>query len=239
MNAGDVLTAAPAGAVRAVNASFWGTLSAVCRDRVFHPEGVGFEAELSIDRRGAILPRARILRRGSTHRAVVRLSRGAGLPEPAPDILGLAIKLPDVYGERADQDFLLVTSGSGPVVQHLLLPARGFLDLPFSSILPFRAGGRLVLFGALPPAGGGTGPGLRELRHRSRGHRLRYRFAISSPTGSWRPIGRLELGRRLDDHEAEALRFNPWNCGGGIAPAGLLNRLRDSAYRGSQFGRPV
>jgi hypothetical protein len=37
-----------------------------------------------------------------------------------------------------------------------------------------------------------------------------------------------------DPPEADALRFNPWNTGGGLAPAGLLNRLRDYAYPLSQ-----
>jgi hypothetical protein len=52
----------------------------------------------------------------------------------------------------------------------------------------------------------------------------------------WRPVGRLTLGRRLDDSVARALRFDPWNSGGGIIPAGTVNRLRAAAYRGSRRG---
>jgi hypothetical protein len=34
--------------------------------------------------------------------------------------------------------------------------------------------------------------------------------------------------------ELDALRFNPWNTGGGLAPAGALNGARDRAYKLSQ-----
>jgi hypothetical protein len=41
------------------------------------------------------------------------------------------------------------------------------------------------------------------------------------------------VGSRLPP-AADALRFNPFNCGGGLEPAGVLNRLRDYAYPLSQ-----
>jgi hypothetical protein len=34
--------------------------------------------------------------------------------------------------------------------------------------------------------------------------------------------------------ELDALRFNPWNTGGGLQPAGWLNGARDRAYKLSQ-----
>jgi hypothetical protein len=33
------------------------------------------------------------------------------------------------------------------------------------------------------------------------------------------------------------IAFDPWNCGGGIVPAGAVNALRAPAYRGSRRGR--
>jgi len=33
------------------------------------------------------------------------------------------------------------------------------------------------------------------------------------------------------------IRFNPWHAPPGLRPAGLINKLRDPAYRGSQQGR--
>src|SRR4029450_7999147 len=47
---------------------------------------------------------------GATHQALLRFSRGAGLPEPLPDALGVAIKLPDAHGPGVDQDLLLTSS---------------------------------------------------------------------------------------------------------------------------------
>ena len=47
---------------------------------------------------------------------------------------------------------------------------------------------------------------------------------------------RLTLGSRLEDVVARELRFDPWNSGGGLIPAGVVNRVRSAAYRGSQHG---
>jgi hypothetical protein len=63
-----------------------------------------------------------------------------------------------------------------------------------------------------------------------------FELLVASPAGAWRAVGRLTLGQRLDDSVARALRFDPWNSGGGIIPVGLINRLRAAAYRGSRHG---
>ena len=47
----------------------------------------------------------------ATDPAVVRMSRGAGLPAPLPDLLGLAIRLP---GGAEPVDLLLSTTGRRP-----------------------------------------------------------------------------------------------------------------------------
>jgi hypothetical protein len=41
------------------------------------------------------------------------------------------------------------------------------------------------------------------------------------------------VGERLPE-ALDAMRFNPFNCGGGLWPIGVLNRLRDYAYPLSQ-----
>ncbi|HZA58886.1 MAG TPA: hypothetical protein VE523_06845 [Solirubrobacterales bacterium] len=46
----------------------------------------------------------------------------------------------------------------------------------------------------------------------------------------------LRVGRRLGGDATRALRFSPENSGGGMEPAGLLNRLRPAAYAGSRRG---
>lgn len=150
--------------------------------------------------------------------AIVRISRGAGMPEPLPDAIGVAVRLCDVHGPGLHQDFLLISSVDAPVLHHLILP--GIVPgQSYSSVLPYRIGGRLRLVGALP---------------RGRGA---FDLALAPFGGRFAPVGRLVLGDRLDDATSEALRFNPWHTGGGIEPAGPLQGWRRSSYRGSQEGR--
>jgi hypothetical protein len=214
--------------------SVFRSLSALRGKRVFHPHGVGFAATFTPH--AAASTGTSIFDEQGPGTAIVRLSRAAGLPEPVPDALGLAIRIPDAYGAGRHQDFLLVTSGRLPVGRHLLLPARGFLGRTYSSLLPYRAGGRLVLVGALPSHADGAGPGLARIR-RGAAAGLAFKLALASPWGGWTEVATLALGQRLPDRAVEDLRFDPSNTGGGIELAGLLNRLRRPAYRGSQEGR--
>jgi hypothetical protein len=63
--------------------------------------------------------------------------------------------------------------------------------------------------------------------------RLAFDIAVAPIAGRFRAVGTLHLGRRLH-RELDALRFNPWNTGGGMEPAGWLNGARDRAYKLSQ-----
>lgn len=202
---------------RGAAAALFGALSAVRGKRVFHPVGSAYEATVTFDGDGP----AELFRRTEPQRAVVRLSRGVGLPERWPDFLGLAVKLPDAYGPGRDQDFLLVTSGSGAATRHLLVPSTATKARAYSSILLFRVGDETVVIGAVPE---GDDP-------------LRFRLAVAGPAGAWRPVGRVEVGAALPDDVSRELRFNPANTGPDIRPVGPLNRLRDPAYRGSQKAR--
>src|SRR5215212_5707119 len=164
----------PGPPARAVGALFRG-LSALRGSRIFHPKGTAYEATLEMTNGWEGVP---AFTAGARHRAIVRLSRAAGLPESVPDALGIGLRLPDVHGPARHQDFLLVTSASGPVLQHLLLPGvrRG---QPYSSILLYRIGSDLRLVGALPDG------------------EKRFRLAVAPLTGGWSPIGELRLGRTV------------------------------------------
>ena len=85
-------------------------------------------------------------------------------------------------------------------------------------MLPYRLGDRLRLVGALP-------------------RRPDFDLAVAAMGGRWAPVGRIRLGERLSDEAQFQLRFNPWNCGGGIRPTGPFQGIRDPAYRGSQEAR--
>lgn len=201
----------PGAVARAAAAAVFGALSAGRRKRVFHPVGGGFEATFN-PVAGAL--DAPLFADAEPRRAVVRMSKGVGLPGRLPDVLGFALKVCE-----PEQDILLVTSGTAPGARHLLWPASSPGAQPYSSILFFRAGDEVVLLGG-------------ELVDERT-----FRLAAATATGPWRTVGYVELHDPLPDEASQALHFNPANTGGGIAPVGPLNRLRDSAYRASQRAR--
>lgn len=197
-------------------ARFWRTLSELRGGRILHPDGVAFEARLTVSGGDHGAP---LLDVPGEHRAIVRLSRGVGLPKPLPDVLGLAVRILDAHGPRRHQDLLVVTSVDAPLLHHLILPgALGPYGQSYSSVLPYRVGERLRLFGALP-------------------RRPDFDLATAPLSGRWTPFARLQLGERLSQEASFALAFNVWNCGGGIRPTGPFQGIRDPAYRGSQSAR--
>ena len=113
--------AAAAGPV--VAAGFY-ALAALRNRRSLHPTGIGYQGWLEVSNERPARTGVPLFQAGATHPAVLRFSRGAGLPGPLPDALGVAIKLPDVYGPGVDQDLLLTSSTDRPLLRRLLFPAR-------------------------------------------------------------------------------------------------------------------
>jgi hypothetical protein len=72
------------------------------------------------------------------------------LPEPLPDALGVAIKLPNAHGPGADQDLLLTSSTDRPLLRRLLFPARSFAHGAFSTALPYDLGNDRVVLLLVP-----------------------------------------------------------------------------------------
>jgi len=206
-------------------------------NRVFHPRGVCFRAELDVDPPGDGLGAdTELLSRRARHPAIARISRGGGLPEPMPDVLGLAFRLEDPYGPGSRQDFLLATGGRAPVARNLLLPGvQGYGAATYSSLFPHRLGRELRLIGALPT------PGRTDLRTLEALERaapeLEFRICAATAAGPWQQFGTLTLGSQLPSRECEELDLDPWNTGGGIRPVGPLMGLRRPAYAGSRAGR--
>jgi hypothetical protein len=193
-------------------------LSASRGRRIFHPRGAAYAARFTaVAGHGAA---AEIFADGFAHDALLRLSRGLGLRPPLPDVFGLALRLPDVYGPGGHQDFLLASSGEGIAGRRLLCPTFGARTGMYSSLLPYDAAGVRVIVGARPT---------REAADA-------FDLLVARPRGRWRLAARLTLTGRLDDAVARELRFDPWNSGGGLVPAGVVNRMRGAAYRGSRRG---
>lgn len=197
--------------------------------RIFHPKGVAFEARwTAVD---PVLPEESPLNDSRGHAAIVRLSRGIGLPPALPDILGVAIKVLDVHGEGRDQDLLLASVGPGPVGRRVLTPAVDFRATTFSSLLPYA----VEQAGRAPVVAEVHGPGvstLVALRHADASA-----LEVQLYLGSGGHFARVALGSRLDDEVAREIRFDPWHTGDALRPTGLVNRLRRPAYVASQEGR--
>jgi hypothetical protein len=235
---------AAAAAAPVVAAGFY-ALSVLRRRRSLHPAGVGFQGQLLISNDAPDRPGVALLRPGATYRALLRFSRGAGLPQPLPDALGVAIKLPDAHGPGADQDLLLTRSTDRPLLRRLLFPARSFIRRAFSTVLPYELDGERVVVLLVPaPAGQRRSPGgvaagggaLAELRAAAVAG-LGFELRTAGTLGPSQRLATLTVDEALPAEQTEALRFNPWTTGPGIRPSGWLNLLRDAAYRASQRGR--
>jgi len=221
--------------LRTVAALPFRALSAVRGARSFHPQGFLCRGTWTVERTSALAPGAAVLRAGARHPCVVRLSRGAGLPEWLPDVFGISVRLEDAYGPGRHQDLLINSSADLPLVHHVFLPAPRWYSQSHSTCLPYRAGAGLVVLGLQPPRRAGPGPDLDAMRAEvARG--TEYGIAVAAPLGRWEHIGTLALFAPLGP-EAGDVSFDPWNTGGGLVPATWLNRLRREAYRQSRLGR--
>jgi len=204
--------------------------------KAVHPHGAVHRARLVVAGSPHAPDAAQLFTVASEHAAIVRFSRSLGLPRPIPDLLGMSVRVLDVYGPARHQDFLLVTSVDLPILHHLFVPATDVQQRVYSSSLPYRAGTETFLVGAVPDRRSPRPPGddeLDRLRRAAGTGSLVFGLAVAPVGGRFRRVGSLHVEDRLPE-DADALRFNPFNCGGGMRPVGALNRLRDYAYPLSQ-----
>ena len=192
---------------RAAFAATLGAATALRGARVFHPHGRTHDAVVTVT--GGHGTGARLLDEPGRHQGVVRLSRGAGLPAPLPDVEGLALRLPGEGVGGAPLDLLINSAWRYAFVPSVIAPT-------WLAILPHRTGsGRLVLLGARPVDGGFT-------------------LLVADPLGRWRQWGRLSLGGELD---GEDLRFAPTVGAPDLQPVELFRALRAQSYDASQAAR--
>jgi hypothetical protein len=192
---------------RTAFATALGAATALRGARVFHPHGRTHDAVVTVA--GGARTGAALLDEPGRHQGVVRLSRGAGLPAPLPDVEGLALRLPGLGVDGAPLDLLINSAWRYAFVPSAIAPT-------WSAILPHRtSSGRLVLLGARPEDGG---------------------FALlhAAPLGPWQQWGRLALGAELD---GEDLRFAPTVGAPDLQPVELFRRLRAQSYDASQAAR--
>jgi len=211
-------------------------LAAARGGKPVHPHGVAYRARLVVDGAPHAPDGSTLLSTPAEHAAVMRFSRSLGVPRPIPDLLGVSLRILDAYGPGRHQDFLLVTSVDLPVLHHVFVPASDVQQRPYSSSLPYGAGDETFIVGVVPDPTSPRPAGDDEFDRLDRAAatgRLVFGLAIAPVRGRFRRIGSVHVQDRLPP-ELDALRFAPFNCGGGLRPAGALNRLRAYAYPMSQ-----
>ena len=224
---GDVVSDLARAAGRLVGAP----LAAVARLRSgkpMHPRGAVFSAVL--ERHGSGGDEAvwgvPWLDDAATDAAVVRLSRGAGLPAPLPDLLGLAVRLPSDTGARID--LLLSTTGRGAVTRLLPAPRRDTAAV-YSSIMGYRSDAGTLRLAALPEDDGVPSEPA-PLAEAVAREGLVFTLAVARGLGRWRPFGRLVLGGAAGPPDP-GVRFDAvLNPPPGLVPDGPMARFRAPAY---------
>jgi hypothetical protein len=205
---------------------------------VFHPYGAAFEGSLTVEPPDAARLGVALLDVHAEHECIVRFSRGAGLPEPLPDILGMAVRVIERGPAHRTQDLLLVTAGEQTVLRHLFRPSASYTGHHYSSLVPYRVAGVTRLFGARPlvATDARTCAALASLV--TAGH-AEFVLETATVAGPWQPFGTVRLRRELAPDAAERLRFDVANSGPGIEAVGVLNALRRQAYPASQEARLI
>lgn len=213
------------------------------RGRALHTAGIVLDARLVLDPSswtGAALG-------GPVERpAVVRLSKSVSLPGGRADLLGVGLRVATGDGSPDDDssvnedggvlDVLLASVGRHDLDHMVLLPAAGWWSRPYSTILPYRVNGRLLVLGLTPPPVAADADPAAVATTVARGP-LALAVTEQPPGGRRRRIGALTL-EAVRPNAAAAFSFDPvLNHPPGLRPARTLSRLRELAYTGSRRGR--
>jgi len=194
-----------------------------------HPRGAVFDAVLHRHGGGWGIP---WLDAAVTESAVVRLSRGAGLPAPLPDLLGLAVRLP---GAGTPVDLLLSTTGRGPL-SRLLPVLRRDSAAVYSSIMAYRSDAGSLRLAALPEADGMPSDPA-PLAGAVGREGLRFTLAVARGAGPWQPFATLTLTGPVPVLDPD-VRFDAvQNPPPGLVPDGPMARFRAPSYARARVAR--
>lgn len=223
------------GPVEAATSTVFSALTRVRGPRVFHPHGHAFTCTLTLSDSAVV--RGAGLAAGQQFAGLVRMSRSAGLPAPLPDARGIGLRLFDFPDDGNVQDLLFVTSAPGRVARRGIVFTGGYLRRIYSSLLGYDFAGHRVILGLRPHRPACPDTTLDDLAAAVSGGQAVFALQAAPPWGPWENIGVLRLDRPLEPGADEELAFNPWHDSAILHPVGLLNALRNAAYRGSQAAR--
>lgn len=193
-------------------------LRALPRIKPLHPKGRLYAARLVVDVPWPESGVAFLAAAGSGD-CTVRVSRALGLPEPWPDVDGLALRL------GTGGDLLFASTGLGAWSRRVLLPHRRPGRHPMSTLFPFSCRlGRVDLAVRPQPSRGG---GVRRGAASAGGG---WQLLTSLDGNDWVSRGVLCLVSEVGT--GDALRFHPvGDPPHGLAIGDFWARLRDPAYR--------
>ena len=152
---------------------------------------------------------------------LVRRSRAVGLPAPAPDIFGLAVRVPVGGGRHGD--LLFASTGLGRLTRFTLTVATAPDGRPMTTLLPYRT-----------PAG----PVLLSAAFRDE---ARLELAWAAGFGPWHPFAELVLHEDPVEEADEVdvpVSFEPVGSTlPGLETYDWVRRLRAPAYRTARRSR--
>lgn len=155
-----------------------------------------------------------------TDDVLVRVSRAVGLPQPLPDIHGLAVRVP-VDGRHAD--VLLASTGVGRATRFVLVPSRDIGKRPLTSLLPYRSPDGPLFLGCRPTGEVAEGTGTPNA----------FTLLWSRRFGDWMEFARLELAETVGPDPV--ISFDPVaNPLPGLPAYGWVQRVRAPAYRAAR-----
>jgi len=184
--------------------------SAARGERIIHAKGVAHGGELTLLPAAAALD-VPLVRGPRTRPVLVRFSRGAGLPDALPDVLGIAIRIPDADGAGHPQDLMLSTGGGSPLARRLLVPRRDYRGSTYTSLISYQVAGHDLLVAALPAHDG-------------------FLLATAAGGSAWTPFARLSLGAQLPEEQSRELSFSVTHDAGGFRIGGRWRAARAGAY---------
>ncbi len=193
-----------------------------------HPEGAVSHARLTRTG-GAVHSSVDWLDEPGVDEVLVRVSRAIGLPAWAPDIHGLAIRVPrgSQYG-----DLLLASTGTGRLTRFVLTAGRDVTNRPLTTLLPYRGPDGPLLLAAVAHDDEDE-EGMAATRS------LSFDLHWARGLEPWVPFARLDVG--ADAVEDAEVSFDPvLHPLPGLPFYDWVQRLREPAYgvaRATRRGR--